>query len=408
MSKPKIRTTYIGVALIAMLLLFNLINKENTKMGWNPANWQITDVLQGQEKAPWLGGGVSSVGAGTYGSAGDIASKASNTTSPQVLGDNTGMGYLYYDSAQGKFVSSDPENDPTYNPNPTYSRYNADGTPYVDPYSQWGGKSAYDAKVGEINQGKQSVLDSANMSRDAQFNTGRSSILDFIGGARQQQDTIDQKRANAQFSLQEGKGDIMDMVGRGIRSGGVMLANKNAASSGAAGQIARAYGELGNREARDVGNQFALENQGIDLEQNNLATGFETQKRKIDEFKISNTDNIVNSAKADLQALEARRIGASLPELFQIDQLTQQIKDATMAKLGELDSLLQSERAKINPMDNQQVMAKANDMRTAGTGGPQMFNFNTNAANVQTTGAPIAGAELPIYSNLALNRRREA
>ena len=376
----------------------------------NPANWGIIDYLQGQS-----GGGGGGGGGGTWGASFSqpTSQQGSGFSGPAVLGtaaDNSGMGYLYFDSALGKFVSSNPSQDPTANPNPTRSTFDSSGNRVAapDPFAQYGGKAAYDAKVGEINQGKQSVLDSANMSRDAQFNTGRSSILDFIGGARQQQDTIDQKRANAQFSLQEGKGDIMDMVGRGIRSGGVMLANKNAASSGAAGQIARAYGELGNREARDVGNQFALENQGIDLEQNNLATGFETQKRKIDEFKISNTDNIVNSAKADLQALEARRIGASLPELFQIDQLTQQIKDATMAKLGELDSLLQSERAKINPMDNQQVMAKANEMRTAGTGGPQMFNFNTNATNMQTTGAPIAGAELPIYSNLALNRRREA
>lgn len=387
---------------MAMLLLFNLINKENTKMSF------ISDLFSGfatggQQSAKSSSSPYNSM----YNTANNNVSYTPTPTSNYngiTIDDVNPGSFLYYDTVNGgvQQVSATPQVQGATTSTSTVTR-----PAPVDPYAKYGGRAAYDAQVGEFNQNKDSILDSANMSRRALFNQGRSSILDFIDDAKLTQQGIDQKRANAQFSLQEGKSDIMDMVGRGIRSGGVMLANKNAASSGAAGQIARAYGELGNREARDVGNQFELENQGINVEQQGLATNFEKQRRKIDEFKVNQTDSIVNSAKADLQALEARRIGASLPELFQIDQLTQQIKDATMAKLGELDGLLQTERAKINPMSKQQVLAKANQMRTAGTGGPQMFDFNTNAANMQTTGAPIAGAELPIYSNLALNRRRE-
>lgn len=329
--------------------------------------------------------------------------------SGQVQGASTYAGTTYYDSATGQVmqINADGSRSPAMNdanPNPTRSQFNS--AP-VDPFAQYGGKAAYDAKVGEINTGKSNALNSATASQDASLRGGRSNILDFIGGATTKQQGIDQSRANAQFSLQEGKGDIMDMVGRGVRSGGVMLANKNAGSSGAAGQIARAYGELGNREARDVGNQFALENQGIDLQQNELNTGFDTQKRKIDEFKVGQAEEIAGTARNALAALEATRMGASLPQLFAIDQEVQAIKDATMAKLGELDSLLQTERGKINPAGQQQTMAKANEMRTAGTGGPQMFNFNTNAAQMQNAGPSVAGAELPIYSNMALNRRRE-
>jgi len=353
----------------------------------------------------------------------------------QTIGDKNKMdqfsGSLYLDSNTGKVMMYDapakgavnvggggvktpspyieaPKMD--FDPDSTKSFYNPNGTPYsapVDPFAQYGGKAAYDAQVGELNTGKSNALNSATASQDASLRGGRSNILDFIGGATTKQQGIDQSRANAQFSLQEGKGDIMDMVGRGVRSGGVMLANKNAGSSGAAGQIARAYGELGNREARDVGNQFALENQGIDLQQNELNTGFDTQKRKIDEFKVGQAEEIAGTARNALAALEATRMGASLPQLFAIDQEVQAIKDATMAKLGELDSLLQTERGKINPAGQQQTMAKANEMRTAGTGGPQMFNFNTNAAQMQNAGPSVAGAELPIYSNMALNRRRE-
>lgn len=385
-------------------------------MGWNPANWQITDLIQGQEgSGGMLGNNLSSIGANTPNSATNILSNSQQTQTggTAVLGsaaDNSGMGYMYYDPAQGKFVSSNSSQDPTYNSNPTSSQFDGSGNRVsapVDPYAQWGGQAAYDSQVNEINTGKSNALNSATASQDASLRGGRSNILDFIGGAQSKQQGIDQSRANAQFSLQEGKGDIMDMVGRGVRSGGVMLANKNAGSSGAAGQIARAYGELGNREARDVGNQFALENQGIDLQQNELNTGFDTQKRKIDEFKVGQAEEIAGTARNALAALEATRMGASLPQLFAIDQEVQAIKDATMAKLGELDSLLQTERGKINPAGQQQTMAKANEMRTAGTGGPQMFNFNTNAAQMQNAGPSVAGAELPIYSNMALNRRRE-
>lgn len=378
----------------------------------NPANWGIIDYLQGQS-----GGGGGGGGGGTWGATFGQPTSSSNSgfpspSSPAVLGsaaDNSGLGYLYFDPAQGKFVSSNPSQDPTANPNPTRSTFDSSGNRVAapDPFAQYGGRAAYDAQVGEINTGKSNALNSATASQDASLRSGRSSILDFIGGAQTKQQGIDQSRANAQFSLQEGKGDIMDMVGRGVRSGGVMLANKNAGSSGAAGQIARAYGELGNREARDVGNQFALENQGIDLQQNELNTGFDTQKRKIDEFKVGQAEEIAGTARNALAALEATRMGASLPQLFAIDQEVQSIKDATMAKLGELDSLLQTERSKINPAGQQQTMAKANEMRTAGTGGPQMFNFNTNAAQMQNAGPSVAGAELPIYSNMALNRRRE-
>lgn len=418
----KIRATYKWVAPI-LLSVFGafLINntKENIKMAWpsiqslynqiNPLDGGRT--YQTDQMGANPGSGFDFGQAGSSGGGGGGVGSWSDA--PQVQGASTYAGSMYLDTTTGKVMQLNADGTRTpvmndVNPNPTNSRYNSDGTPYVapDPFAQWGGKAAYDAQVGEINTGKSNALNSATASQDASLRSGRSNILDFIGGATTKQQGIDQSRANAQFSLQEGKGDIMDMVGRGVRSGGVMLANKNAGSSGAAGQIARAYGELGNREARDVGNQFALENQGIDLQQNELNTGFETQKRKIDEFKIGQAEEIAGTARNALAALEATRVGASLPQLFAIDQEVQAIKDATMAKLSELDSLLQSERSKINPAGQQQTMAKANEMRTAGTGGPQMFNFNTNAAQMQAQGPSVAGAELPIYSNMALNKRR--
>lgn len=375
------------------------------------SNWFTDAAGKGISTIGTIGSAVSTALGGPdleFGLSEAVAGKDSPYSAPAATSGQAGypmytLNGVQYDS------NGDPVKQVNSNPQQDFSAkgYGTNTQQTVDPYAKYGGVENYNSMVNQLNTGKANALSGAGATMDAALRGGQSTILDYIQNAKQQQQGIDQKRANAQFSLQEGKGDIMDMVGRGIRSGGVMLANKNAGSSGAAGQIARAYGELGNRETRDVGNQYALENQGIDLEQNQLATGFDTQKRKIDEFKIGQAEEIAGTARNALAALEAQRVGASLPELFQIDQEVQAIKQQTLAKLGELDTLLASERSKINPMGQQDVFAKANEMRTAGTGGPQMFNFNTDAAQMQMNGPSVAGSQLPIYSNLALNRRRE-
>lgn len=77
-------------------------------MGWNPANWQITDVLQGQEKAPWAGGGVvGSQSVATPGSALNTFNRGSSEPSGQVQGAST-MGSTYYDSTTGQMMRYDP------------------------------------------------------------------------------------------------------------------------------------------------------------------------------------------------------------------------------------------------------------------------------------------------------------
>jgi len=418
----KIRTTYKLAALITLIIISVLIYTKTTETGeikMETASGLDTILGSAQQPAttdPFSGTLYYDTNTGTM-------MQYDGMTAPISGGGGGGGGgggwgaepitqnFNYPTSGYGPSYS--PATPMDYNPNPTYSSFTTAGESapaqapaYVDPYAQWGGQAAYDSLIGEIGMGKRNAISSADASRDAAFRGGRSSILDYIDDLKLSQQGIDQKRANAQFSQYEGKGDITEMVGRGIRSGGVMLANKNAGSSGAAGQIARAYGELGNREVKDVNNQFELENQGIDLEQQGLATAGEKQKRKIDEFKIGQSEEIATTARNSLAALEAQRVGASLPEQFQIDQEVQAIKDATMAKLGELDTLLATERGKINPIGRQQVMAKANKMRTAGTGGPQMFNFNTNAPDMSMGGPSLAGAEVPTYSNIALNKRR--
>jgi len=378
---------------------------------YNPSTWSFVDDLQNfvddlqNTYSPSnLTSSFRSVPAG------DATPMASSTsTGGQTLGAKTDPGYGYYDAASGGMVTSDGLNasgNPIFDASGNRIDYGA--TTQTDPFARWGGKSVYDNQINALNTGKNNVYNTGIAGGEAGYTTGRGSILDFIDSARRTQTGIDTGRANVAYSQKTGADAIEGMVGRGIQSGGVMLANKNAASSGAAGQIARAYGELGNREMAGLSGQAALENQDLTMQQNDLTNSFGTQKRKIDEFKAKTINDIATTAEADLTALETQRLKSDLPTQFAIDAEIARIKEGVTAKLGELDSLLSTEQSKINPMTGAQVAAKGYQMAESGQGGPQMFNFNTNAAPMSfSTGGNVGGASAPVYSNAFSKNKRQ-
>jgi hypothetical protein len=258
--------------------------------------------------------------------------------------------------------------------------------------------------MGQITSGRQNIGTTATESAQSGYNTQQANIMDFINSAQNTQTGIDQSRKNTALSKVQGDNDIMSMINRGINSGGVMLANRNAVNSGATGQIARAYGELGNREAQGLNNQFELENQGIDQEQTSLYNSFDEQERKTNEFKIATADSIATQARQDLAMLNEQAIGADLGTQFEINQEKQRIRQGAMAKLGELDSILSSERAKFQPVNRNAAMGAARGMAAEGQSTPQQFDVNTSAAPI-SGGQSLAGANVPTYSNAYLKRR---
>ena len=379
----------------------------------NPANRKITDVLQGQEgTGGFLGNPIFEFGANTTGSAANTVKRAS-APSPQVLGASD-PGFMYYDASSGGVVSSDNLNasgNPIFDANGNRLNYNAGATdrtttPAPDPYAKFGGKQAYDNLVNSTNIGRQNILDTSMGQVNSAETTGRNSILDMLDSIRSGQQSIDMGRANVELSRSRGADDIMGMVGRGIANTGVRLANKNSASSSATGRAAQIYGDIGNREMGNVNNQAELANQELDVQQGALNTDISSKQRAWDKFKQDQISSIVDTARASLAALDAEAQGAGLGKLFEVEAEKQRVKDALMGKLTQLDTELTQGRSQINPMAREQVLARSNEMKQAGSTAPQMFNFNTTAAVPGQTVNPmgdVAGATLPIYSNL---RRR--
>lgn len=343
--------------------------------------------------------------AGPYApTAGASGSWTPNPTVTAVAGANTtnsnSLGSLYYDTTTGAIQEYDPNTGtwgdpsalPDYNPNPTNSFFTSDGT-------QVGSQQAldsYNAASNQYSQGRDNIFNTATGSADNTVLTGRGGILSYIDSMRQAQQGVDLGRTNVIRSQQRNTENAQQMVGDGIRSSGVALSNKNAVDSSATGEIARAYGVLGNRQIQSGNNEAITKNAELDLTQAGIGTGLEAKKRDLEIFKQTEISRTVQQAQTDLTALDAQAQGAGLAQRFQIEQEKNRIKDAVTAKLGELDGLLNTESAKIAPTDVNTLRSNATTMNQAGATGGDMFNFSQDTPMNFNGGASNSG--LPIYT----------
>lgn len=255
------------------------------------------------------------------------------------------------------------------------------------------------------NTGKTNVRTTASSSADTFKADQRNSILDYLSELEMGQKTIDNKRIDAQIGKTRGTRGILDMVGRGIRSGGSMLANRNAGDSSAVGAIARAYGDLGSREQSNVNNQFEMTNRGIGLEQETYNRNKESGIRTIGTAKDNTVRDIVGTASKSLELLNEALIDASLPDRIAIEQEKESIRQQTLAQLQELDTLLTEGgnfngrefmgTSEINPMGQDALMGEANKLDQAGTVRGNNFQYQTEAP-MQFRGAQMS--QLPLYS----------
>lgn len=267
----------------------------------------------------------------------------------------------------------------------------------VDPYAQYGGQSAYNNLVSGFNTQKENIYGSANdAAAQAGIGLGRN-VTDTLHGLTLGQQAIDQQAVQNDLAKQQGIQGILGMVGRGIRSGGVQLANKNATDSSAAQAIAQAYGDIGRRQASQVGNQY-------ELGQNDIATKQQEQNyqagqapSKFHESLIQSVNTIVSDARNQFAQLDARMAQASLPDRLAIEQEKENVRNQVLGQLQQYDQQLQSGVQGISAATSDQNRAQANQLANAGQAAAQPFDFSTQVpGQFQNTG-PFA-SELPIFT----------
>ena len=271
---------------------------------------------------------------------------------------------------------------------------NTTNTTYTDPYAQWGGTenynnllSGYDTQIGNVYD----TAGESATSGGSDLNLGISGYLDQL---KLQQKGINNQAVNNELAFRQGRQGVQGMVGRGIRSGGVLLSNRNAADSSAAQAIARAYGDIGRRQLSSVGNQYALQNRNIDQSQEALNVGRSGKVREFEGSKSSLVNNIVSQARQSLAAIEAEMEAASLPDRIDLEQAKERVKSDALDKLAFLDQKLGSVNA-VAPTSLEQRRAEALGLASAGEAPEESFNFTTQVpAQFQGSGLP---SEFPIF-----------
>lgn len=276
---------------------------------------------------------------------------------------------------------------------------------YVDPYAAWGGEAAYNSLVNEYNAQKGNIFNSASEAGDAYGSQYGRGITTFLENARLGQNALDLKGAKNELAKTQGVNGVLGMVGRGVKSAGVMLAGKNAGNSSAAGALANAYGDQGRRQLGSIGNQYEMGNQELATDQN----AFDVQQNQGVRELQGKKDDFINStvldARNQLAALDAKIAGASLPQRIAIDQEKESIKQTLLQKLQGFDSQLTQGRAGIQASSVDQRRQAASDMARAGQSlGADAFQYSTETPG-QFQGTGPFSSELPLFT---LGKRRVA
>lgn len=282
--------------------------------------------------------------------------------------------------------------------------YGGGGGGSADPYAQYGGTAAYNQLRQGFQAQKGNIYGTAN---DAASNAGiglRGSILDFVDSLRSGQRAVDNKAVQNELSRRQGQAGVMGMVGRGIQSGGVQLANKNATNSSASGALAKAYGDIGRRELTSVGNQYELGQRDVGLAQEDLEQQRASGIRRIGDSKEQIVNGIVAEARNSLAALDSQIAGASLPDRIAIEQEKQAVRDQVVGQLSQYDQLLANEAGGVRASSTEDRRGEAARLANLGTAAEDAFSYTDAVpAEFQNTG-PFA-SNLPIFT---YRGRREA
>jgi hypothetical protein len=345
-------------------------------------------------------------------------------TAPRVVGDNYqwtgnstgGINYTYngtpitntqYQSGTGidtgKLEAGQLSAWQNVHPDPGHTLPAETGPAAQPSAADLAAKATADYKAGILNSDmlqKGTALDNANtgISRygaaGGDLDTGIQDLTDAWGSG---QKAIDTKSTNNELSRMQGHQGILDMVGNGIQSGGVMLANKNAGDSSGSEALARAYGILGRQQESKVGNQYEQGANSIAAEQGQFDTQRAGQLRDFNTKKTDTINNIIDTAKNTLGVLNASLAGANIADRIDIQNEIQTVKDNAAKMLQTYDAKLQSGYDGVHAQGGDVNRQKANELNIAGTAAPNTFDYTTQAPTVQQGTGPSA-SPLPLFT----------
>lgn len=247
-----------------------------------------------------------------------------------------------------------------------------------------------------FNDQKNSTLSSIKDSIGSNAGDFGGSIQDYVDQRQQSQNSINNDSVQNELSREQGQQGVLDMVGNGIKSGGVTLANNNAGSSSAGEALARAYGILGRQQSSQVGNQFAQGQNKVNTEENNLVAGDTTEARHVTQSKTDTINNIVNNARTQLANLNYYAASGNVNDRVDIENQIAQVKQQAIDALSAYDGTLSKGISGQTPQSAAGIRSTAQGLLTAGTAPESQFNYTTTPPP-QLQGTGQFASDLPIF-----------
>lgn len=307
----------------------------------------------------------------------------------------------YNNSGPGAIGNDSAANPPQYDTVGTYGNVNSGPSE-----AELAKIAAQNAARDKVAQGQKATFESANDAASAWNKKQTQAAKDFGVQYGLDMDALNSQYTQAEAGKMSAYSGIMDMINRGIKSGNTMLAGRNASRSSAADAIARAYSELGNREASGVEQDYQLDMESLGRQYNALTAG----KKSFEEGIQTETDleigKIVQDARDALYKLNEIYADADISDRLQVDQLKEQVRQEARAKVGELQKFAQTQTAGIDRNSETQRMQSAREFRQAGGLG-KAYDYRAEAPVATNSGGGVGRGNLPIYSNLRARSKDE-
>lgn len=276
------------------------------------------------------------------------------------------------------------------------------GTSPVDhTFDAWGGQAGWQQANNQIDSGMSDIRNNGAGAFQGTYDSLHQTYLNNARGAFDTQQGINTSRSNNELNRLNGIQDVLGYVRSGLKQGGARLAAANATDSSATGALARAYQQVGAGKTRGLNNQAAIKTNEIDNQQATLQRGIERQKEDLGTAKNNEAARIGRDVQNQLTALDRQAQGLSLPGRVAIDQEKQNIINAGMAQLNQLDGFFQGELNKIHQQTSDETSQQARQLQLAGTASSNPFTVQPFEQQ-QVQGAPID--QLPLFTSFGRNK----
>ena len=197
---------------------------------------------------------------------------------------------------------------------------------------------SYDTKIG----GLRSILDTLNPQQDAAVLNVNNQFQNQSNALQSQKAIGERNLGLAGEQVQAGKVKGIADLNRQVQTMGMSYNNQlgayGAGDSSAAGMVQQALSGMASRNRADVLGNANQQQQGIDLQMQDLNTEFTNQQKMLDDWKNTSLTDIATKFLQQRQQIQQQMVGADADRYQALAQLDANYVNQAMQQLGTLEA----------------------------------------------------------------------